>query len=116
MLVARLGPALRTGLGVSRVEYGGEIEIVAALECARFLESAMSTLFHGPAPTCLEFGGKVYRRRHRQTRLTASLASRPWMLRGGKPPSSTRSTPGRSRPAGAGPPGTCPASSGALTT
>jgi hypothetical protein len=62
MLVACVGPALGARFIVRRIEDGGEIEIIAALQRARFLESAMSTLFHGPAPTCYSFGGKVYRR------------------------------------------------------
>ena len=62
MLVARVGPTLGARFIVRRIEDGGEIEIIAALQRARFFESAMSTLFHGPAPTCYSFGRKVYRR------------------------------------------------------
>jgi hypothetical protein len=53
MVVTGLCAALGTGLGVSRSEDVRDVEVVAALECARFLESSMSTLFHGPAPTSL---------------------------------------------------------------
>ena len=38
-------------LGIRRIEDCCEIEVIAALERARFLESSMSTLLHGPAPT-----------------------------------------------------------------
>ena len=51
MVVTGLGPALGTRLGVRPIEDCSEIEVVTALESARFLESSMSTLLHGPAPT-----------------------------------------------------------------
>jgi alpha-glucosidase len=84
VLVTGLGAALGARLYVRRIENGGQIEIVAALQRARFLESAMSTLFHGPAPTCYSFGGKVYRRQHRHTLDTTPsilFVDAPWWQR-----------------------------------
>jgi hypothetical protein len=51
MVLAGLGPALGARLGIRRIEDCCEIEVIAALESARFLEPSMSTLLHGPAPT-----------------------------------------------------------------
>jgi hypothetical protein len=48
---AWIGTALRARLSIRRVKDGGKIEVVAALQSTSFLESAMSTLLHGPAPT-----------------------------------------------------------------
>ena len=58
MLVARICPALGAWFIVRRFEYGGEIEIVAALQRARFFESAMSTLFTGQLPRVTRSTGK----------------------------------------------------------
>jgi hypothetical protein len=51
MLVARFGATLRARLGVRALEDLGDVEVAAALQRTRLLESAMSTLLHGPAPT-----------------------------------------------------------------
>jgi hypothetical protein len=51
MLLARIRTALGARLNVFHIKDGGEVEVIVALQCARFLESAMSTLLHGPAPT-----------------------------------------------------------------
>jgi hypothetical protein len=53
MLVAGVGPTLGARLYFRRIEDGGDVEVVAALQRACFLESAMSTLLHGPAPSWL---------------------------------------------------------------
>jgi hypothetical protein len=52
MIGTRFGAALCAWLSTCRIEYGVKIKVSAARQSARFLESAMSTLLHGPAPTC----------------------------------------------------------------
>jgi hypothetical protein len=49
MVVAGIGPALRTRFRIAGVEELVQI-VVGALECSGFFEAPMSPLLHGPAP------------------------------------------------------------------
>jgi hypothetical protein len=50
VVVAGLGIALGTWLGISRIEERVDVAFIASLECSGFFEAPMTPLLHGQTP------------------------------------------------------------------